>query len=116
MSRLFEEKKKTLFPKNVVTEAVSTEDDDCRALSPDVSAIYDGKGSVPAIMQLLRKAIAEETKSINDYSFFLDSGYFSPTDKDVIQEILNDEKDHIVKFTNLLSKATAENYKDFGKN
>lgn len=85
-------------------------------LSPDMSAVYDKEGSVPETMQLLRKAIAEETKSISDYENFIKSGKFSPEDISIIQEIANDEKDHIVKWTRMLGKYTEESYKNFGNN
>ena len=91
-------------------------ENDSEVLSPDMSAVYNKPGSVPKVMQLLRKAIAEETKSISDYENFIKSNEFTPDDVDIIQEIANDEKDHIVKWTRLLSKYTELSYKNFGSN
>lgn len=90
------------------------EADDSLVLSPDMSAVYTSKNSVPIRLQLLRKAIAEETKSIHDYEEFINSGNFAPDEITVIQEIANDEKDHIVKWTRMLSKMTEKEYSQFG--
>ena len=83
-------------------------------LSPEMSAVYNEKGAVPIQIQLLRKAVAEETKSISDYEGFIKQGYFTPEENAIIQEIADDEKDHIVKWTRLLSAHVDKTYKDFG--
>lgn len=97
-----------------VTENLEDSTNDAEVLSPDMSSVYDSKNAVPIRMQLLRKAIAEETKSISDYEGFISSGHFTPEQNQIIQEIANDEKDHIVKWTRMLSEITDKEYEGFG--
>lgn len=100
--KLFEESKLENAPESQV-------------LSPDMGAVYQGKGSVPEEIQLLRKAVAEETKSISDYEGLVNSGKFSAEEVAHIQEIVRDEKDHIVKFTRMLCKRVEDFYKEYGE-
>lgn len=92
---------------------VESVDPESQILSPEMAAVYDNKGAVPIQMQLLRKAIAEETKSISDYEGFISSGNFTTEQNAIIQEIANDEKDHIVKWTRMLNELTEDKYKEF---
>ena len=92
------------------TEAFSTEAN----LSPDMSQLYDNSGAVPKALQMVRKAITQETQAISEYEFMKSTGAFTADQKAVIDEIINDEKDHIVNFTEMLSQLTSQTYPNNG--
>ena len=108
---LTDSKRESMKNKNLSTKKYESDNE---ILSPDISAVYDTEGSVPKVMQLLRKGISEETKSISDYSEFINSGIFDSDDIEKIKEIVNDEKDHIVVWTTMLSKYTKKSYPNNG--
>lgn len=81
-------------------------------LSPDMFDVYDNAGSVPIQLQLVRKAITQETQAISEYELMKKS--MSAEDKVIIDEIINDEKDHIVNFTTMLTRLTTKNYPNNG--
>lgn len=74
------------------------------------------KESVSQFIHDLQVAIKEETDSIDLYEKMLKSKGDSLTDNisSVIKEILDDEKDHLVLLSTLLSEEIEANFPDYG--
>lgn len=78
----------------------------------DVNPV-EGSTSLSKYLMQLKKAIGEETTAIQEYDEIL-KGSVPASAKAIIQEILDDEKDHLVLLTNLLQDELDEEMPDAG--
>lgn len=77
---------------------------------PDGAEIKD---SVPSYLQRVAQAVRNEQDAITEYDYILQSPYTPQDIKDRVEEIQNDEKDHMVILSDLLKKYAI---KDFPNN
>lgn len=77
---------------------------------PDVEATE----SLSSYLQLVRQSIDDETTAIKLYDKMLGMSDLPASVRKVIEEIRDDEKDHLVIFTSLLEDAVGEELDGYG--
>lgn len=62
----------------------------------------------------IKEAVSEESQAVSLYETILENSKLPSTVRPVIEEILDDEKDHLVILTELLSEAVRDALPDYG--
>lgn len=70
--------------------------------------------SISKYVHDLQSAIRDESETINLYEMMIKEDSLSPNALAIIEEILNDEKDHLVLLTALLNEQVEEDFPNNG--
>lgn len=62
----------------------------------------------------IKEAVSEESQAVSLYETILENSKLPSTVRPVIEEILDDEKDHLVILTELLNEAVRDALPDYG--
>lgn len=74
----------------------------------------ESSDSLSEYLMNLKKAINDETIAISIYDKILKSSKTPVKSKEIIQEIIDDEKDHLVILTELLRDEIQEEFPEYG--